>query len=211
VSRTVATSTAVSPRAVSTKVAATSAALGGRPPHREEDPLTAHLDRARGHGRGARAQRVRHLAGREPQRAQPRRVEQHLDLARHRAERGDRGDAGGRLQPPLDPVAGDPLDLEQVDARGDERQVEDRLVVGVELLDGGGAGVIRQRGRDRVGRLFDVDRRLVDRGAERELDDDEREPLAAEGADVGHPCQARDGVLDGFGELLGGLGGPAPG
>ncbi len=169
---------------------------------REQDALVAQGHAPGGEGDGRGGDGARDLLRGEAVALERSRLEQHLDLAAQGPAHAHVGDAVDPPQPRGEHVFGVALRLEQIGCRGDERDVEDRLVGGVELLDHGRARVLGERAFDGVDALLDVDGGLVDADAKVELGDHHRQAFAADRGDAADPRQGGEAVFDRGADLL---------
>jgi hypothetical protein len=132
--------------------------------------------------------------------AHPLDVDQHLDLALAAAGDGDVGHAVNARQPVAQLEVGKLV--QRVHAlRAGQRQVHDRQVAEIELLDRRRLDLHRHQSPHAFDPVSHVYRRLVLVHAEIELDDDEREVLLREGAELVYVRQACHRLLDAVGDL----------
>jgi hypothetical protein len=109
--------------------------------------------------------------------------------------------AGDSAQLAADLVVRELRQLRHGQARGRERERDDRQIVRVEPLDDRLEDLLRQLAPDRRDGVADVLRRLVHGLLEHEHDDDLREPIRGRRVDLVDPADARQPILDAVHDL----------
>ncbi len=146
-------------------------------------------------------ERVVDLGGGHAPRGHPRRVEEHVDLAVHPADAGDLRHALLPLQRPGDRVVHEPGQLGGRKVGAGDRIGQDRGGIDVQLLDLGRVDRRRQQHPRPLDRGTHVVGRLLQVGAQLELDGGGRGALHHRRGDVTDVGDAGDRILDRAGDL----------